>query len=575
MRPSPARLAAPEPDVWLPMHLTAAISVVEDVVVEAEIDFTGEVELLNLEEGRIDLDRELEELESAFWRSAEADHPFLTGELPVAVAAPEPEPAATVAEPTPAPEPVATGAPVSDLVGAEPEPYRRLSRADGASSGGEPRRSSPTVRPTVSPMASGVADKMAGGVAEEADLEPLPVPEEYTQVRPNRPAIARHRRAVRLRKRIMATLITVAVATGLIGATARAFGGDHPRRDVTVSIDGRASSIVTRAGTVGDLLAAEGVVLHRGDRVIPPASSALRQGMPIHIARAFPLTLDVDGVVQRRRTTHHSVGALRRQFKVPAAMVLTAGAGRVRRHSALVFRTPHDGTLAVDGTTTPLTKETALTVGELLAARKIAVGPQDQVDPAPATRLTPGFAVHVYRLSDDTVVETKIIPYTTQYQDNPALAAGHTSVIRAGRNGTTKVITKVTRKDGQIVQWGPVIGTDVITAPVTQILARGTKLSGTQKAPPAPAAASPALYQSGTATWYDSHAGSGSCAHLRLPMGTLVKIVASNGRTATCRVGDRGPEAWTGNIIDLNRDVFAQLAPLGTGRLSVSLYIVG
>ena len=54
-----------------------------------------------------------------------------------------------------------------------------------------------------------------------------------------------------------------------------------------------------------------------------------------------------------------------------------------------------------------------------------------------------------------------------------------------------------------------------------------------------------------------------------------MRIVASNGNTAQCRVGDRGPEAWTGNIIDLNRDVFAQLAPLGTGRISVTLYIVG
>ena len=31
---------------------------------------------------------------------------------------------------------------------------------------------------------------------------------------------------------------------------------------------------------------------------------------------------------------------------------------------------------------------------------------------------------------------------------------------------------------------------------------------------------------SGYATWYDSHAGPGACAHLRLPFGTIVKLVA-------------------------------------------------
>lgn len=555
MKPSPARLAAPEPDAWLPIHLTASIAVVEDLVVEERIDFTGEVELLNLEEGRVDLDRELEQLESAFWRAAEAAHPFLTGELPVVT--PDPEPERSGGEPRRS-EPTAPTPP-------QPEANEVAEVAR------EPRRSEPTARPPVSPSANGDAEK---AVAEVADLEPLPVPEEYAQVRPNRPAIARHRRAVRLRRRIMATAITVVVAAGLIGVTARAFGSNHPRRDVTVSIDGRASSIVTRAGTVGDLLAAEGVVLHRGDRVVPSVSSPLRQGMPIHIARAFPLTVDVDGVVTPRRTTHRSVAGLRRQLDVPAAMVRTDGTGRLRRQSKIVFRTPHDGTLAVDGTTTPLTKQTALTVGELLAAREIAVGPSDEVTPALDSRLTPGFAIHVYRLSDDTVVETKVLPCPTQYKDDPTLAAGHTRTIQACRNGTAKVITKVTRKDGQIVQWGPEIGRDVIAAPVTQILARGTKLSGTQKPPPSPAPSSGSLYQTGSATFYDSHAGPGACAHLSLPFGTIVKIVnVANGRSAQCRVGDRGPEAWTGHIIDLNPDVFQQLAPLSTGVINVRIYV--
>jgi rare lipoprotein A (peptidoglycan hydrolase) len=40
------------------------------------------------------------------------------------------------------------------------------------------------------------------------------------------------------------------------------------------------------------------------------------------------------------------------------------------------------------------------------------------------------------------------------------------------------------------------------------------------------------------------------------------------GATAQCRVQDRGPETWTGHIIDLSTDVFRQLAPLSQGVLS-------
>ena len=75
VQPSPARQEAPEPDVWLPIDLTAEL---------ATLDLTGELELLEIEEGRVDLDRELAELEADFWRTAEHEHPFLTGVLPTA-----------------------------------------------------------------------------------------------------------------------------------------------------------------------------------------------------------------------------------------------------------------------------------------------------------------------------------------------------------------------------------------------------------------------------------------------------------------------------------------------------------
>ena len=129
------------------------------------------------------------------------------------------------------------------------------------------------------------------------------------------------------------------------------------------------------------------------------------------------------------------------------------------------------------------------------------------------------------------------------------------------------------RRDGVITEWTEV-RREVLVPAVNQILARGTKVSGTQQPPSSPATGGRPI-GSGYATWYASHAGPGACAHLTLPFGTIVKLVADNGRSAQCRVGDRGPEAWTGNSIDLNPDVFSQLAPLGTGRIHVSMYVVG
>jgi rare lipoprotein A len=61
------------------------------------------------------------------------------------------------------------------------------------------------------------------------------------------------------------------------------------------------------------------------------------------------------------------------------------------------------------------------------------------------------------------------------------------------------------------------------------------------------------------------------CAHKTLPMGTVVTVTnVDNGKSTTCRVGDRGPYV-EGRIIDLSPEAFSQLAPLSEGVINVKL----
>lgn len=517
-----------------------------DLTQELEtLDITGELELIALEEGRVDLERELEALESDFWKSAESDHPFLTGEFPVVTVDPASEPPAGPAIDAPtalAIPPVP--APTAEPAAIQPEP---------------------AIPTAVVPEAV---------VPDAVVPDPGMLPEAYAAVRPNRPAIAARRRALRMRRRVVATALVVVLVAACVAVTGKVLGGTSPRRDVTVSIDGQANTLVTRAGTVGALLAAQGVDLGPGDRVVPDPASQLSQGTRIRIYRAFPVTVDVDGVVTKRRTTRRTPAALRKELRLAPALVAVGSKGRIRRGDHLVWRTPNDVTLTVDGTTTPIPESTSLTVAELLAAREVTLGPLDQVEPALETRLSAGLPIRVSRLHEDEVFSDQPIPFTTQYRDDSTLAAGHLATIQAGKNGVARVVSKVLKKDGVAVQWTEV-RREVLSAPVPLIQRRGTKVSGTQKPVSAPVSnGGGRFFQSGTATYYRSHAGAGACAHLTLPMGTIVKIVASNGRSAQCRVGDRGPAAWTGHIIDLNPDVFQALAPLSTGVISVKLYIM-
>lgn len=87
--------------------------------------------------------------------------------------------------------------------------------------------------------------------------------------------------------------------------------------------------------------------------------------------------------------------------------------------------------------------------------------------------------------------------------------------------------------------------------------------------PPPQQQAQPANSQSGQASWYDYKAG--TCAHRTLPFGTVVKVTnLANGRTATCRVADRGPFV-EGRVIDLEKGVFSQLAPPSAGVINVRI----
>jgi rare lipoprotein A len=75
--------------------------------------------------------------------------------------------------------------------------------------------------------------------------------------------------------------------------------------------------------------------------------------------------------------------------------------------------------------------------------------------------------------------------------------------------------------------------------------------------------------QQGKASWYSHRTG--TCAHKSLPMGTVVTVTnLTSQKTATCRVADRGPFV-KGRIIDLDKSVFAKLAPLQQGIFEVEI----
>lgn len=102
--------------------------------------------------------------------------------------------------------------------------------------------------------------------------------------------------------------------------------------------------------------------------------------------------------------------------------------------------------------------------------------------------------------------------------------------------------------------------------PTTTTTAKPT----TTTAAPTTTTKAPALPngEAGKASWYAAGTP-GNCAHRTLPKGTMVQVTnVATGKTATCKVNDRGPYV-DGRIIDLALVDFEQLAGSHVGLIDV------
>jgi len=127
---------------------------------------------------------------------------------------------------------------------------------------------------------------------------------------------------------------------------------------------------------------------------------------------------------------------------------------------------------------TPLLIRThASTVAELIKEKNIKLASTDQVLPDPSTPLTPNAQVFIVRHGTKIESVTQTIALPVQTINDPSLAYGTNAVRQQGSAGQ-QVTTYQDNLNNGVVVSRTVIQTVVTQAPVTQIVAIGTSLSG-------------------------------------------------------------------------------------------------
>jgi len=273
-----------------------------------------------------------------------------------------------------------------------------------------------------------------------------------------------------------------AVVTTLV---AGAVGVSHFDKSVTLSVDGKTSTVHAFGSTVGDVLAKQDIKLNSHDVVVPAPTAKVSDGQKIVVRYGRKLTVTVDGATREYWTTATSVEAALQELGIRAdsAKLSTSRSMTLGRSGlALSVTTPKDVVVRVDGKNRTETT-TGTTVGAALKELGVTFDSNDRVYPALSRPVTKGLKIAVARVSTATVKTTVPIAAPVSRKSDSSLYKGQSKVVQNGADGAKVATWRVTKVDGKVKskKWL----TSVVTqSPVTRVIAVGTKARPVATPPP-------------------------------------------------------------------------------------------
>ncbi|MFO7742270.1 MAG: ubiquitin-like domain-containing protein [Anaerolineae bacterium] len=218
------------------------------------------------------------------------------------------------------------------------------------------------------------------------------------------------------------------------------------RASVTLVIDGESRQLRTHQDTIDAVLTDAGVQLHPEDAIAPPPESSIQPGMTVHIERARPVEVSVDGQSTTLQTHATSVDEVLKQAQVTLGPYdemrvegdLRTESSRADRPRIVIRRalpcTLHDG----DRTTTLHT--TAPTVGEALREAGFTLYLADRVRPDLSTRISPGMSIHVERSTPVTVQVDGRTMRTRTHRDRTGDVLADLGIVLTGQDYTVPAL---------------------------------------------------------------------------------------------------------------------------------------
>jgi resuscitation-promoting factor RpfB len=265
-------------------------------------------------------------------------------------------------------------------------------------------------------------------------------------------------------------------------------------KNVTLSIDGKTEKIRTFGDNVGDVLRSEGISLSDHDVVAPGATSSVGDGATIAVKYGRPLDVKVDGNTNRYWTTATNVASALDQLGLRfanAKLSANRGATIDRSGMDLAVVTPKTLRVQLGDERTKKTTVTALTVRDALEELGEPADANDEVKPGLDATIQDGDRLVLTKVR---VVErrvTEAVDFDTVKKQDAGMYSDQSRTVRAGRDGSRKVLYRVIFENGEVVK-RDALRVNVLRAPVDAIVRVGTKER------PAPTTSN---YATGSSVW--------------------------------------------------------------------------
>jgi uncharacterized protein YabE (DUF348 family) len=315
-------------------------------------------------------------------------------------------------------------------------------------------------------------------------------------------------------------IIPVVAAGAALAVAGTSVGYAALNKDVTMSVDGKPTTVTTTAATVGELLKDQGIAVTSRDIVAPDPAAKVTDGTRVAVQFARQVSFTVDGQKRTIWTTattlDQALGAL--GVNTTGADLSTSRSSSIGRQGLAVdIATLKTVTVKVAGRKR-VVKTTGTTVADALAAAKVTVDADDKLDAKPSEKIASGDAITYTRVDVKNASVKQSVAFSTVRKNSGSLARGKTKIDTTGRAGSRTITFREVRSDGKLTSRKQTSST-LTTKPRAEVVLVGTKAPKAPKAPKVTRSSSSSSSSS-------SRAGSGSSAPSVASGGVWDKIAA-------------------------------------------------